>query len=157
MASLLLAQRTLLLEHPQNWLKGQALLSVFISLCMVIVFALGASKAIGSISGPILISPVSESYAILPVDSRAVGSLYRAKANNKNDAGIKSVLAQNVVASSQTAKHFITSFLPFFNRGSSFHNVLRSNFRQICNLLDIPPPSVMVSSEIRGCSILPQI
>jgi len=54
------------------------------------------------------------------------------------------LLAQNVVVSLQTANHFITSFLSFFNRDGSFCNLFRRDFRRICNFLDIPPPSGMV-------------
>jgi hypothetical protein len=146
MASPLLAHRILLLEHPKNWLKGQALLSVFISLCMLITFAPGASKATSSISGPISISPISHYDAMLPIPSSAGGSLYRAK-TNKNDVSIKSVSAYDAIAPAWRYECFIPSLLPFSNC-SSFEDVFRKDFRQACVLLDIPPPSAMVSSGI---------
>ena len=145
MASPLLAYRILSLEHPKNWLKGQALLSVFISLCMLITFAPQASKATGSISGPISISPISN-YAMLPIPSSASGSLCRAK-TNRNDASVKSVSAYDAIASASRYECFIPTILPFSN-GANFEDVFRKDFRQACSLLDIPPPSAMVSSGI---------
>jgi len=146
MASPLLAYRILSLEHLKNWLKGQALLSVFLSLCMLITFAPGASKAISSISAPVSISPISYDYAMLPIPSSTGGSLCRAK-TNKNDASIKSVLAYDAIASAWRYECFIPTFLSFSNC-SNFEDVFREDFRQACLLLDIPPPSAMVSSAI---------
>jgi hypothetical protein len=155
MASPLLAHRILSLEHPKSWLKGQALLSVFISLCILITFVPEPSNVTSSISGPISISTISHDYAMLPIPSRAGESLSRAK-TNKNDTCIRSVSAQDVIAFVRRYECFIPSLLPFSNRVGNFHNVFRRDFRQACLLLDVPPPSDMVSSEIRGCSILLQ-
>ena len=146
MASPLLAHRILSLERPKNWLKGQALLSVFISLCMLITFAPGASKATGSISGPVSISPISHYDAMLPIPSSVGESLCRAK-TNKNDASIKSVSAYGAIASAWRYECFIPTPLPFSNC-SNFEDVFRIDFQQACLLLDIPPPSAIVSSGI---------
>lgn len=134
------------LEHPKNWLKGQALLSILISLCLLVTFSPQASRAIGSISGPISISSLSQ-YVMLPIPSGVGGSLWRAK-TSKNDASIKSVSAHEAGASAWRYECFIPIPPPFFNCVSDFEDVFREDFQQACSLLDIPPPSPIVSSRI---------
>jgi len=130
--------------YRKNSLKGLVLLSLFISLGISIIFVPELSKATTGIPAPISISRISGDYAVLPTPFTAGEKLCQVKPH-KSDAYGKRVSTQNEVAFFGTYRYFISNLCGVSNYRSSFDSIFKENFQQACRLLDIPPPSDMIS------------
>ena len=128
----------------KNWLNGQVLLSIFISLCISIIFVPELSKATSSISAPVSISPISDICALLPISFAVGDNLRRAKPDRSETYG-KRVSAQDELAHFGTYGYFIPSPHTVSDCISRFDTILKRAFQQTCQLLDMPPPSKMAS------------
>lgn len=130
--------------NVKNWLKGQVPLSIFISLCISIVFVPELSEATLSISAPVSISHISNNCALLPIPFTVGDNLCRAKLNRSETYG-KRVSAQDELARFGTYDYFIPSPHSISDCISRFDTTFKRAFQQACQLLDIPPPSSTIS------------
>jgi len=144
-----------------NWTKVRALPRILISLCMLIVsfvFVPQLSQFTRSVSVPISIYIYldCQNYVPLSIFFTVSDNLHRAK-RGEGDTYRRAQSIADVVVSCQTFRHFISNLWGISNCLSSFDGIFKKGFQEICQLLDIPPPSDMVPLEIRGRSILNQI
>ena len=130
----------------KNRLKRQVLLSVIIGICILIVLVPEASSVTASISAPVSLSPHRDNQALLPMPFKASENLSRTKRYESNSAG-KTVSLRDAVAYFWICRLFSLSHYAIFGYLSNFDTTLRGGLQQACQLLDIPPPSDIVSKE----------
>ena len=124
---------------------GRALARISVILCVLLapfLFVPYLGLFTPSISNRVSISPSSHSYAILPVLVRTGENLSAAK--TRNDVFGKRTLAPDATIS-WSFRYLIANFCGLTHYVSSFNSIFIRDFRQACQLLDIPPPFDMVT------------
>jgi hypothetical protein len=124
----------------KNCLGKQGLLSIFISLCMLIIFVPELSKATTGVLSSILVCRISGDYALFPVPY-AIGNDLWLTDHNRSDTVGKTALRCDKVAFFGTHRGIISKLSRVSNYLTGFVNIPKAGYRQACQLLDIPPPS----------------
>lgn len=123
---------------------GQALTRISLILCVVLTSFLFVPH-LGLFSSrqetPVSISPVPNSYAILPVLLRTGENLGAAK--TRNDVFGKRTPAPET-ANAWSLPLLSVNFCALIFCVCSFNSIFVKDFRQACQILDIPPPSSAV-------------
>jgi len=127
-----------------NWLKGRALLAILVNTCVLAILVPTEVNAVRSILAPVSISATSHDFAPLNVPSTTTDRLFAPKPN-RNDAYANSASAKHAVTSSLIYRYSIPDPCAFSDRAGDFDSIFRRAFQQACLLLDVPPPSEMVS------------
>ena len=120
---------------------GQALTRISVILCVLVTAFLFAPRLglfTRNVSTPVSISPISHNNAILPVLVRTGDNLCAAK--TRNDTFGKRTLAPDAIAS-WSVPYLSANFCGLAHYVSSFNSIFIKDFRQVCQILDIPPPS----------------
>ena len=131
--------------YRKGGLAGRALARISVILCVLITsFLLVPHLGLltPSISTPVSISPFAHNYAILPVLLRAGENLGAAK--TRHDVFGKRALAPDTVAA-WSFPYFSVNFCGLAHYVTSFNSIFIKDFRQVCQLLDIPPPSGIIT------------
>ena len=124
---------------------SRALTRISVILCVLItsfLFAPSLGLFTRSVSTPVSISSISHNYAILPVLVRAGENLGAAK--TRHDVFGKRALAPDTVAA-WSFPYFSVNFCGLAHYVTSFNSIFIKDFRQVCQLLDIPPPSGIIT------------
>ncbi len=129
--------------YLKNWFKEQILLGVFVSLSMLTIFVPNQAKAAEGTPAPLSISAIPLNCALQPVLFKPSDCLHLVKPN-KNDAHGKK-LSAHPVSSSPIHRYFISNLGRISSYLNNFDSVFGRDFRQACQLLDLPPPCAMVS------------
>ncbi len=128
----------------RHWLR-KALPSVLISLCILSLFFVLVPDLHNfdeSISAPISIYPSIRNYAPAFASFTVGNSLYTTK-RGEGYTHRRAVLMGDAVLPPPYG-HFIPNGLTR-NYLNSSHTIFKGGFQQACQLLDIPPPSNLVS------------
>ena len=125
-------------------LKWQALPLVIVSVCALIILAPSGVKAIRSPAAPVSISTVSYDFALLPVPFKVNESLSN-QSPARTHTLISSAPLKHAITSSTIHRYSISSLYVFSKHANDFNSVFRKAFQQACLLLDVPPPSGMIS------------
>jgi hypothetical protein len=128
--------------HLSNRWKAQTLLGVFISLSILSVFIWSLDKASETNSG--LDSMSTPSYDALTPVSVAVEQT-TSSGFDASIANAKRVSVRNTVANACIQSHSVESHCSPGNCVSNIHNVFKKHLQKSYQLLDIPPPSHLLT------------
>jgi len=129
-----------------NRLKRQVLPCILVIICILNIFALKANYITGSVSAGVSISINDKSYALLPILSGIGGKLYRGK-TTESDIPKGMALQEEPVAFFLLPWHFYSGHFANFSYVNSPNIIFKRGGQQTYLLLDIPPPSDMVSTR----------
>ncbi len=126
----------------KNWLKGQLALAV-LSLCVLVVFVPELGEAASNVPAPVSIASSNLNYAVLPIPFRVESHLWAAKRGKSSLHWTVSI--DNSLLSPWTYGYFAPNPNTSTPYVSQVGFIPHQRFQSICRLLDIPPPSLLVS------------
>lgn len=131
----------------RNWLRGRALRAILIGTCLLAILVPTEINIVRSMLAPVSISAASCDFTRLAIPFTNIDRLFTPKPN-RNDASANSASAKRAVTSLFISRYYIPDPCAFFDHAGASDSIFRKAFQQACLLLDVPPPSKMVSLEI---------
>ena len=125
----------------RGWRNGRVLLRILIVLAILAVFVPQIAQA-RSVPVRLTVSIDRQNFALLPTPSPPPDTLCRPKRYD-SDTYRRTVSINSAVMSFRTYPYFIPDRDTIPDYVNGFSNIFIRKFRQACQLLDLPPPSVL--------------
>jgi hypothetical protein len=126
----------------KDWGKGQWLLCVLLSLCLLIVNSPELSETASGVSVCVSVSHNYQDDFLLSIPLGIVDDLNLTKCDQSNR---ETSTTPEKLGTSSIFRCFTPNFHPTRRYFSHLDNIYISKFQQACQLIDIPPPSHLVS------------